>query len=328
DDAQLLDLADGVRPGQPLPNVLLSVVKYLLHGEQGAAMPDHRLHAIMAAADDIAASVPDDAFAAWRDFALANADEVRLQVAYRNVQTNEVGRSAVLACAYASIARREPDRPLAIVEVGSSAGLNLQWHRYRCEYWRTSPDRRDAAVGPADSPVVLSCELRGDGRPPHLANGDHAMPAPASSAGIDLVPVDVRDADQCRWLRALVWPGMPAREQRLLAALELARQAPPRVEAGNALTWMNRLDELVAPGAAVVVAHSFVLNQFTPLERETFAERLQAASASLGTTYQVAYEHVHGMVADLRLTTRRPDGDTRSEHLARAHPHGLWIEWL
>ena len=322
-DPALLSLAACARPGQPVPNVFLSAVKFLL---LDGVEPGHRLHAIMAGATESAEDVPSDAFDVWREFVLAHADAVRLQVAWRNVQTNDVNRCTVLLPAYSIIAERS-GKPLALVEAGTSAGLNLLWPQYRHEYRNA---QMTASLGPDDSPVELLCELRGPHVPPHLASSEN-QPELASAVGVDLVPVDVTDPDQRRWLQALVWPGHKLREQRLVAALQLAAAAPPRLVEGNVLTWLTRLDELVESDpsdAALVVSHSFVLNQLTDLERDTFGQRLQAATATRNAVYCVGFEHVADMVAELWLTTYRDGAEPQREHLANAQPHGQWMEWL
>ena len=72
-----------------------------------------------------------------------HADELARRIV-DGVQTNEVGRSASLAGALLEVARL--GRPLRLLEVGSSAGLNLRWDHYRYE-------AGDRAFGDPDSPV-------------------------------------------------------------------------------------------------------------------------------------------------------------------------------
>src|SRR5258706_12136444 len=62
----------------------------------------------------------------------ANLEIVRDTIS-RPPQTNEVGRSAMLMPGYAEIARRT-GLPLRVLELGASAGLNLNWDRYTYRY--------------------------------------------------------------------------------------------------------------------------------------------------------------------------------------------------
>jgi hypothetical protein len=88
------------------------------------------------------------------------------------------------------------ERPLALVEVGASAGLNLLWDRYHYDYGEQS-------CGDPASPVQLHCALRGPSRPPLPQH----MSDIASRIGLDLHPIDVHDEAEALWLRALIWPG-------------------------------------------------------------------------------------------------------------------------
>ncbi len=104
----------------------------------------------------------------------------------RRTQTNEPARCAVLLPALAQL-----PQPLALVEVGSSAGLTMLFDRYSYDYG----GYRLAGSDP-DAPV-LRCEPRGPvPLPPRI-------PEIAWRAGLDLNPLDVTSDDDVRWLS---WP--------------------------------------------------------------------------------------------------------------------------
>ena len=113
----------------------------------------HRL-VLTGAAPELAAFYPSaggngPVAAAWpvfRRVVRERADVLRPLIA-RPLQTNEVGRCAALLPGFAAVARAT-GLPLRVLELGASAGLNLNWDRYRYE-------RAAAAFGPADSPVRL-----------------------------------------------------------------------------------------------------------------------------------------------------------------------------
>src|SRR5690606_19601758 len=104
--------------------------------------------------------------------------------------------------------------PIALVEVGASAGLCLH------------PDRHDYDWSPRGGLV--------GSRGPVLRSGPHApFPVPerhpqvAWRGGCDLNPVDLGDPDARAWLVNLVWPEQDERRARLAAAIEVARAHPP-----------------------------------------------------------------------------------------------------
>src|SRR6266478_1938368 len=109
--------------------------------------------------------------------------ELRATMMARTTQTNEPARCAVLLPLLAAL-----PEPLALIEVGASAGLCLLPDRYGYDYG-------DAALPGAP---VLRCRSRGSGKLP-----DH-KPEVAWRAGLDLNPVDLNDPAEVAWLEALV----------------------------------------------------------------------------------------------------------------------------
>src|SRR5437764_590450 len=85
-------------------------------------------------------------------------------------------------------------------------------------------------LGEAASPIQISCAWQGTGRPPI----PDPLPAVTFRLGLDLNPVDVRDPDAIRWLRALVWPEHCERADLLQRALAVVQQDPPDMRAGDA----------------------------------------------------------------------------------------------
>ena len=306
EDPELLQLAGEAPVGQPPPNLLFGAVHYLLL--RGVNHPLARLYPSLNGGRDVG----EDALPAFRDFCLGNREAIRELIRSRRVQTNEPARSAILQPAFAVVAERS-GLPLALVEVGASAGLNLAGDGYRYSYG-------GAEIGPADSPVLVECRLRGELRPP-------AVIAPVAwRVGIDRSPVDVADADQVLWLRALVWPDQPWRAELLLRAVEAARRDPPRLLRGDALDLLPEAISGAPAGAALCVFSSFTLYQFRPAERDRL-EALIAAAARSRPVWRVGLEWYPGEKPYLELDEHR-EGRVRRTRLAAAHDHGQWLEWL
>ena len=188
-------------------------------------------------------------YAVFRRHVLASWPAIRATVLRRSTQTNEVGRLATLVPAFAEVERRT-GRPLALLEIGASAGLCL--HPDRVGYrWRTSAGVVELAAPTADAPT-LDCDVTGPAPLPDRA------PTVAWRAGLDVAPVDLRDDDAVAWLTTLVWPEQDARRARLAAAVTVARRDPVRLVPGDLRTALPSLLDEVPDGLAPVVFHSAV----------------------------------------------------------------------
>jgi hypothetical protein len=193
--------------------------------------------------------------------------------------------------------------------------LNLLWYNNRYDYGA------GGQCGDPAAPVLLACELRGDRRPPLTA----PMPAIATRVGLDLHPIDACDRDAALWLRALIWPEQRDRAALLAQAIEIARQHPPALLAGDAIELLPGVLANVPADAALCIYHSFTLNQFPAAARERFASLIvghaaQRDLALIAIEWREPYPSVElslfeaGMRADIRL--------------ADCDAHGGWIEWL
>lgn len=232
-------------------------------------------------------------------------------------QTNEIGRSAFILAAL-RVAGAQLGLPFDILEIGSSAGLNLNLAHYRATLGGT-------ATGPADSPVRLQ-PLWGGNPPP-----DHA-PAIASARGVDLSPLDLAAPQTVERLHAYTWADKPERHEHLDHALAVARTHPPRVDQGDALDWLTvRLAEPAPPGRCRVVVHSMVLQYLAADKRTALEGLLQEAYAAatpesplarVGLEWTPARDEVR-----LSLTLAPGTGLARHRHLASCHPYGDWIDW-
>jgi hypothetical protein len=285
--------------------------------------------------DAVAAGADPAEIGVWpmfRSFVLDRADEVSDLLRTRKVQTNEVGRSAALGPAVTGVAAWF-ERPVALIEIGASAGLNLLFDRYCICY-----DPR-GQLGPSDSPVQIECTLRGPRHP------DWSRPPPeiVSRLGIDQSPVDVTDDDAVEWLRACVWPDVPGRTSRFDAAVSLARADPPTIWSGHALDLVTPAVEAVPDDVVPCLISTWVLAYLTPEERADLAAQVEALAQGRDLAYLTAeYEMT---VPWLGPAPRRPTivtseiptrlgaalwsgGRMEPRMLGWMHAHALWLEWL
>ncbi len=205
-------------------------------------------------------------YAGLRDALLGDDGTIVATILARATQTNEVRRLATLTPFLGEIAHRE-DRPLALLEVGPSAGLCLYPDRWSYA-WHS-----DAGVVRGGSGPELTCRVAGSlpaTTPPEVA----------WRGGIDLHPLDVADPDAMAWLENLVWPEQDERRALLRAAVEVARPDPPHLVAGDLMTGLEPLVEEAAAHGPVVVFHTAVIAYLEPPDRDRFHDLVAGLVAS------------------------------------------------
>lgn len=300
---------------------------------------------------------PGAALEAWVGRHWAEIEAVILR---RATQTNEPGRCAVIAPVLASL-----PQPVALLEVGASAGLCLAPDRFRYRYAGSggpthgagieAPGSGDGAgIGSIDS-IVRGHEARADApvldcRVTGVPPGGVEDLRIAARAGLDRNPLRADDPDDVRWLKALVWPDEPAREARLAAALETVGRAAPTILRGDAVADLDRLLALAPSGATAVglalsgvapvwlapsgvtpvVLHSATLAYLTEADRDAFIAKVRASGARW-----LSFEGV-GVLREVR--ERVPDAEAHrdtphfiialdGEPLGFCSPHGGWVHW-
>jgi hypothetical protein len=226
----------------------------------------------------------------------------------RRTQTNEPARCAVLLPVLAGL-----PQPIALIDVGASAGLTLLFDRYSYDYG----GYRLAGLDP-DAPT-LRCQPRGPvPLPPRL-------PDIAWRAGLDLNPLDVTNHDDVRWLSCLVWPGESDRAQRLAAAIASARRDPPPVHRGDLLTDLPALVARAPEGATLVVYHTSVLYYVAAAQREEFVRTIRGLGVVwLSSEAPGILPGTGTPVRDELQCVLARDGHP----VARADSHGTWLHWL
>lgn len=225
--------------------------------------PDKRQPNLVFAASRFA-GCPDAGAAAWGTFLREHWAAIRQVVLSHRTQTNEPRRCATLLPAFGLIAAASP-RPLALIEVGPSAGLCLLPDLYSYEY--------DGGTRLGAGTPLLRCTTTGN--PPLPAQ----LPHIASRAGVDLNPLDGTHPETVRWLECLVWPGQDERLAILhqcLATLAGLGADRPALVAGDLNERVADLVAQVPSSHTAVVFHSAVLAYLHPADRARFADTVRS----------------------------------------------------
>ncbi|MFE9654740.1 DUF2332 domain-containing protein [Micromonospora sp. NPDC006431] len=228
-DGELLALLEALPPAKRQPNLLFAVVRLL-----GGPVEDP---------------------AAFHAYTLANWPAVEAELRTRSTQTNEAGRCAVLLPVLAAL-----PQPLALLEVGASAGLCLYPDRYAYRYG-------EHLLGGGEP--VLDCAATGMAPPTR-------RPEVVWRAGLDLNPLDVTDPADVAWLDALIWPEHTHRRTRLRAATAVVAADPPLLVRGDLVDDLPALAAQAPAGATLVVFHTSVLYLVPEPRRAAFAEVVRA----------------------------------------------------
>jgi hypothetical protein len=257
-------------------------------------------------------------YARLRAALLADDGSIRATILARATQTNESGRLATLVPAFARAAAAAGGGPVALLEVGASAGLCLYPDRYSYT-WRTGAGLVQTGAGPE-----LTCEVAG------AFEGPVAVPEVAWRGGVDLHPLDVTDTDQMAWLATLVWPEHDDRRAQLLTAIDVARSDPPRLVRGDLLTELPGLVERASAHAPVVVFHSAVIAYLEDADRRRFHELMTGLVAD-GACHWVSNESprvLPAIAGDRRGPVGRFALGVDGRLVAWTHGHGRSMEWL
>jgi hypothetical protein len=279
-DDELLALLGTLPPIKRQPNLLFGVVRFL--------------------------GGPVEEPAAFHDYAAANWPAIEAEMRTRATQTNEAGRCAVLLPVLAAL-----PQPLALLEVGTSAGLCLYPDRYAYRYG-------DHVVGTGEP--VLECAATGMTPPARV-------PEVVWRAGLDLNPLDVTDPADVAWLDALIWPEHTHRRARLRAAAAIAAAEPPLLMRGDLVDDLPALAARAPAGATLVVFHASLLFYVPAPRREAFAEVVRGLPG-----HWIANESPGLLPHD---TLPEPPDDALHNVLALdgtplawTRPHGQGISWF
>ncbi len=282
-DVDVLAFLRGLPAAKRQPNLLFAAARYLL-------------------------GVPAD-IDTLRGLVRDRAGELATVMRARRTQTNEPARCATLLAALSTL-----DEPLALLEVGASAGLTLLPDVYSYDY----AGHLVPGIDP-DAPT-LTCQPHG---PVPLPD---RVPTVAWRAGIDLNPLDATNSDDAEWLRCLVWPGEGDRAARLDAALATARRHRVPVHRGDLVEDLARVAAMAPPEATLVVYHSAVLAYVDSDTRRAFADAVR----ELGAVW--LSNEAPGVLSGLeqsigpreRAFVLVRDGN---DVLAYTDSHGAWIDW-
>lgn len=307
EDIEVLGIAEHAHAGQPVPNLLFAAVQYLLVADTKHPLSNY--YATCCAQP----SNPADAWPVFKDFVQNRREKLIELLQTRLVQTNEVRRCALLFPAFLLATSFFDSRPLALIEIGTSAGLNLLWDKYQYSYDGSE------LFGDVTSPVLINSTFRGN-RPSILKA---SLPQISHRIGVDLNVIDTNIPEESAWLRALIWPENHARRQLLDAAIRRRTEFQLDLRTGDGFAAINEIAAEIPEDSLLCVYHTHVANQISKAAQAEFLDAIERLSQ------QRDLIHIYNNIkqSHLHLTACR-GGQLIDLPLANSDGHGRWVEWL
>ena len=251
---------------------------------------------------------PTSDWESFRSFVETHWLAIRDLMLVRSTQTNEVARCGTILPVLAEL-----DGPIALIEVGASAGLCLLLDRYSYSF-------NQHRVGVA----ALCIEVECTGPVPIPAS----LPEISWRCGIDLNPLDITNPDDLAWLRSCIWPEHTVRRERFDLATAIAAENSPRIVRGDLIDHIGGVLDEAPADSTKVVFHSAVLSYLDTDRRRAFAATMRERDDVVWISNESP-----GVVPDLTAPEPSPAASAfllgRNGHaLAFTDPHGSWLDWL
>ncbi len=303
EDDDLLEIASHAREGQPIPNLFLSAVHYLLLKGNEHSLK-HYYPSITNPPREI-----DNAFPHFKDFCKQNKREIISILNTKRVQTNEITRCAYLYPTFCFIFEKVK-RPLSLIEIGTSAGLQLLWDQYCYSYGSErvygAPHSNVRITSRSKDPLFLLPQ----------------SPPVAERIGVDLHLNDLNNTKDYIWLKSLIWPEHKERFELFENASSFMKEKPVTLIEGDGVTLLPEIAAQVPNDSALCIFHTHVANQM-PNEVK---QKLMDTINEIGRRRDVF--HLYNNMSDGKLHLDYFIDGTRNQHtIGKTDGHGRWFEW-
>lgn len=305
EDSDLLRIIKEIPSSQPKPNLFFASIQFLL------SKSDSPLRYYYPSLTEKTLPV-EESFDLFKEFALNHQNQLIDLFHTKLVQTNEVRRAGYLYPIFLSISEKT-NKPLTIIEIGTSAGLLLCLDAYNYEYIEGNEFFK---IGNKENSILIQSENKGE----KLRNNYHSNLKINERIGVDLNIVDLNDKDDYEWMLALIWPEHSERRKQFIEASNLAIKIDKEMYEGDLKELLPSIIQSSSPETQIVLFHTHVANQFPTQLKKDFEVLLCELS------YARSIYHVYNNMYDLDLhqdfiengkvisekTLQKPDGHGRS----------------
>ncbi|MBK5488294.1 DUF2332 domain-containing protein [Bacillus sp. TH17] len=306
EDEEVLTLASYAQPGQPVPNLLLGAVHYLLLKGKEHSLKNYYQSLVENADINF-----ENAFYQFKDFCHVYPEEIISLLQTKLVQTNEVRRCAYLYPSFCYIFNKV-NKPLALIEIGTSAGLQLFWDQYRYSYGT------EEMYGNRQSNVHLQSEIKGEKKPSFLKQSPPVM----ERIGLDLHVNNLNDEEDYLWLRALIWPEHKERLELFDQAATLVKEKSVQLIEGDGVALLPAIANQIREDAVICIFHTHVANQIPENVKHTLEKQIK----EIGAKRDVFHLYNNMWDRDLHIDYYI-NGNEYCETVGETEGHGGWFSW-
>lgn len=306
EDDEMLELCSEAQNGQPVPNLLFGAVHYLLLKGK-----EHQLKEYYPSITNPPRKIDNATFGSFKEFCNVFRNEIVSILKSKLVQTNEVRRCAYLYPIF-SLIYSKVEKPLSLIEIGTSAGLQLLWDKYSYSYGT------DETYGDNNSSVHITSELKGENIPLFLPKS----PPVASKIGLDLHISDLRNSEDYLWLKSLIWTEHQERLELFESAARCFKENPVELIEGDGVTLLTDVVETLPKDTAICIFHTHVANQIPEDSKYELLEKIK----KIGSNRDVF--HLYNNMWDRKLHLDYfIDGAEYNHTIGNTDGHGRWFEW-
>ncbi|MFD1174549.1 DUF2332 domain-containing protein [Oceanobacillus picturae] len=304
---ELLKLCSYAREGQPVPNLFFGAIHYLLLN--GAK---HELNLYYPSIVK-KPKAPHASFQSFKNFCSTYEEQIIPILKSKFVQTNEVRRCGYLYPSFA-YAYNKVKKPLALIEIGTSAGFQLLWDKYAYTY------NSDEVFGCTNSDVHINSEIVGK----NIPTLSKVTPPVADRYELDLHINDLSNEEDSLWLNALIWPEHKERRNLFGKAERYVRGNKDEIHLiqGDGVELLPQIVKQIIEDSTICIYHTHVANQMPVDVKQKLLGRIKLISEERDVLH--LYNNLWDK--DLHLDSFI-NGVEHNEVIAKTDGHGRWFEW-
>lgn len=253
----------------------------------------------------------EDVFIHFKHFCQIYRNEIISILKSKLVQTNEVRRCAYLYPTFCYVYYKAK-KPLSLIEIGTSAGLQLLWDQYCYSYGN------NIIYGNKFSNVHITSEIKGDNTPLLF----HESPPVASKVGLDLHISNLGDPEDYLWLKSLVWPEHEERLKLFENAAKQFNENPVKLIEGDGVALLTDVVEQIPKDTTICIFHTHVANQIPEDLKYELLEKIKV----IGSKRDVF--HLYNNMWDRKLHLDYfTNGIEYKVTIGETEGHGSWFYW-